>query len=76
MLKQGAFNKIIWTIARYHSPEVRSVMSYLDVAEFVDNDIVKAGKWHFDQVEGESNSFGYVRIATPTSFHGSDGDGW
>ena len=39
-------------------------MSYLDVAELVDNDIVKAGKWHFDQVEGESNSFGYVRIAT------------
>ena len=40
LLEQFAFNKIIWTIARYHSPEVRSVMSYLDVAEFVDDHIV------------------------------------
>ena len=51
-------------------------MTYLDVAEFVDYDIIKAGKWHFNQVEGKRNPFGFVRIATPTSFHGSDGDRW
>ena len=76
MLKQVAFSKIIWTIAGYHPPEVWSMMSYLDVAEFVDYDIVKAGKWHFDQVETERNTFCLIGIATPSSFHGSDGDGW
>jgi hypothetical protein len=50
-------------------------MSYLDVAEFVDNDIVKAGKWHPDQVETEGNTFGLVGITSPTCFHRADGDG-
>ncbi len=75
LLEQFAFKKIIWAIEGYHPPKARSVMSYLNVAEFVDDHIFKAGKWHFDQVEGERNPFGYIRIATPTSFHCSDGDG-
>ena len=75
MLKQVAFSKIIWAMAGYHAPEVRSVMPYLDVAEFVNNDIVKAGKWHPDQVEIEGNTFGFVGITSPTRFHSANSDG-
>ncbi len=50
-------------------------MPDLDVAEFVDNDIVKAGKSHSDQVETEGNTFGLVGITSPTCFHRADGDG-
>lgn len=51
-------------------------MSYLDMAEFVDDDIVKTGQRRLDQVEVERDSPGSVGIAAPARFHGADGDRW
>ena len=76
IFKLFAQSQMIRHVTTHHYPKVRTMVSYLNMAEFVDDNIVKAGWWCFDQVEIEGNTFGFVGITTPTCFHGADGDGW
>ena len=50
------------------------MMAYLDMAELVNNHVVKTGNRRLDQVEIKRNPLGPVGIATPTRCHGTDGD--
>ena len=76
LFQQAAHFQVSGTISGDHPPEVRTVVPYLYVAEFVDDDIVKAGRRHFDQIEGQGNTLGMIGIAAPAGLHRADGDWW
>ena len=76
MFKSPAQFCVIWHITTDHPPEIRSVVPYLDVTKFVDDDIVKASWRRLDQIKIEGNPTGSVGIAAPSRFHWADGDGW
>jgi hypothetical protein len=58
IFKMFAQSQMIRHVTTHHFPKVRTMVSYLNMAEFVNDNIVRAGWWCFDQVEIEGNTFG------------------
>ncbi|OGU20728.1 MAG: hypothetical protein A2X85_11805 [Geobacteraceae bacterium GWF2_54_21] len=67
--------QIIRHVTTDHPPKIRAVVSYLNVAKFVDDHIIKTGLRSFYKIQIEGDSPCSVRIATPTRFHGANGYG-
>src|SRR6266571_7109648 len=72
LLQLPANRRVIRHVTADHPPEVDAVVPHLDVAELMDDHVVKTGLRSLDQIEVEGDPPGQVGIASPARFHGAD----